>query len=68
MSEVKWYITTHCSRSGWNTHMQFELKELHAWELSAMFKARTIFIWFQRFDLISFLQQQQMEKKTVKVN
>ena len=48
--------------------MRFELKELHAWELSAMFKARTIFIWFQRFDLISFLQQQQMEKKTVKVN
>ena len=48
--------------------MRFELKELHAWELSGMFKAGTISIWFQRFDLISFLQQQQMEKKTVKVN
>ena len=45
--EVKWYIITHCSRSGWNTYMRFQFKRLHAWKLSETFKAGTIVIWFQ---------------------
>ena len=45
--EIKWYIITHCSRSGWNTHTQFEFKKLHAWKLSQMFRSGTIVIWFQ---------------------
>ena len=60
--EVKWYIIANCSQSGWETHKRFELKGLHAWELSGMIKAGTI------VNLISFLQWQQGRKNNCQSN
>ena len=53
--KFKWYIITHYSRSGWNTHMRFEFKGLHAWKLSAMFKVVTSVILFQTRCWFDFL-------------
>ena len=66
--QFKWYIITHCSRSGWNIYMRFEFKGCMLGNCPECLKRGLSLSDFKAYvDLISFLQWQRVEKRSSKL-